>query len=93
MVRASMDVGIHNVSIHGWVNVRYRTTCCLPAAFPTTNLLIFPCQAAYPTDPRFLEMTYNAFVRGSSWRWLLWEKHIQSISKRLRRKKKPRVSF
>jgi hypothetical protein len=35
MVHASMDVGIHYVSIHGWAKFRCRTTSCLPAAFST----------------------------------------------------------
>ncbi len=29
-VRASVDVDIHNVSIHGWANNAYRTPSCLP---------------------------------------------------------------
>jgi hypothetical protein len=31
MVHTSMDVDIHNVSIHGWANNRFRTTSCLPS--------------------------------------------------------------
>jgi hypothetical protein len=35
-VQASMDVGIPNVSIHGWANIRHRTTSGLPTAVPFT---------------------------------------------------------
>jgi hypothetical protein len=36
MVRASMDVGIYDVSIHGWAKVRCKKTSCLPTDFLTT---------------------------------------------------------
>jgi hypothetical protein len=62
MVCASMDVGIHNVSIHGWANLHL---------FLLPYLLKFLSQATYPTDPRLWKTTYNAFVQGSSWHWLL----------------------
>jgi hypothetical protein len=35
-VQASMDVGIPNVSIHGWANIRHRTTSGLPKTVPFT---------------------------------------------------------
>ncbi len=51
MVHTSMDVGMYNVSVHGWANIGFRTTCCLPAAFLTTISAEIPSQAACPTDP------------------------------------------
>jgi hypothetical protein len=36
MVHTSMDVGIYDVGIYGWVNIGFRTTSYLPAAVPTT---------------------------------------------------------
>jgi hypothetical protein len=48
MVRASMDVGIQNVSIHGWAIARCRTTSCLPASVPTTIPTKIPMPSCLP---------------------------------------------
>jgi hypothetical protein len=80
MVRASIDVGIHDMSIYGWANIGRMTTSCL---------LRFLYQAAYLTDPRLWKMTYDVFIRGNSWPWPLQGRQFHSIPKRLRRNKKP----
>ncbi len=33
MVRASMDVDVYDVSIHGWANNAHRSSSCLPSNF------------------------------------------------------------
>jgi hypothetical protein len=48
MVCTSMDVGIHNDSIHGWDNIKCRTTSCLPADFPTTIPTKIPMPSRLP---------------------------------------------
>jgi hypothetical protein len=48
MVCPSMDMGIHDVSIHGWAKVRCRTTSCLPAAVPTTIPAKIPMPSRLP---------------------------------------------
>jgi hypothetical protein len=35
-VHASMDVGIYNVSAHGWAKDKHWTTSSVPTIFPTT---------------------------------------------------------
>ncbi len=34
-------------------------------------LIKYLFQATYPTDPMLRKTTYNVFVQGSPWRWLL----------------------
>ena len=46
-------------------------------------------QAACSMDPVLCKTKYNVFVRGSPWRWPLRGSRTHSISKRLRRRKKP----
>jgi hypothetical protein len=48
-------------------------------------------QATCPTDPVLRKTTYNVFVKGSPWQWLLQGRRTHSIPKCLRRRKKPRV--
>jgi hypothetical protein len=48
MVRTSMDVSIHNVSIHGWANVGCRTTSYLSAAVPTAIPSKIPMPSRLP---------------------------------------------
>ncbi len=55
MVHASMDVGIYNVSIHGWANNGFRTTNCLPAAFHDTISSEIPLPSCLPDWPHTLE--------------------------------------
>jgi hypothetical protein len=56
-------------------------------------LLKFLFQATYPMDYGLREITYNAFVQGSSWHWPLQGRQTHTIPKRLRKKKKPSVRF
>jgi hypothetical protein len=84
-------LGIQDVSIHGWDDVRCMTTSCLPTDIPTTIPTKIPMPSSFPTDPRLRKTTYDVFVRGSSWRWPLRGRQTHSIPKRLRRKKKPSV--
>ncbi len=46
-------------------------------------------QATWPMDHVLCKTTYNVFVQGSPWRWPLRGSRTHSISKRLRRRKKP----
>jgi hypothetical protein len=48
MVQAGMDVGIPNVSIHGWANIRHRTTHGLPTAVPFTLPTLNPMPSTLP---------------------------------------------
>jgi hypothetical protein len=48
MVHASMDLGIHNISIHGRANVGCMITSCLPAAVPTTIPAKIPMPSRLP---------------------------------------------
>jgi hypothetical protein len=52
-------------------------------------LLQFLLQDAYPTDPILCRATYNAFVRGSPWRWPLRGRTTHSVPKHLCGRKKP----
>ena len=56
-------------------------------------LLKFLFQAAYSTDYRCQKTTYNAFVQGSPWSWLLQERQTHSIPECLTGKKKPSAQF
>ncbi len=47
-VQASMDVGIPNVSIHGWADIRHRTTSGLPKAIPFTIPIPNPMPSTLP---------------------------------------------
>jgi hypothetical protein len=83
MVRASNDVDIYNVSIHGWANNEYRTTSAYLQLFIMPYLLKFLFKATYKTDTRLQKTTYHAFIQGSSWHWLLQGRQVHSISKHL----------
>jgi hypothetical protein len=48
MVHASMDVGIYNVSIHGWANIGFRTASGLPAVVLTTISAEIPVPSCLP---------------------------------------------
>jgi hypothetical protein len=56
-------------------------------------LLQILCQALYPLEPRLQKTTYDVFVWGRPWRWLLWGRQVHAIPKRLRKKRKPGVRF
>ncbi len=93
MVRASMDVDVYNVSIHGWANNETGQQVAYLQMFIMWYLLQFLCRAAYPTDPKPQKMTYDVFVQGSSWHWPLQGRQTQSIPKCPCGKKKPSVCF
>jgi hypothetical protein len=56
-------------------------------------LLRILCQALYPLEPRLQKTTYDVFIQGRPWRWLLQGSQVHAIPKHLRKKRKPGVRF
>jgi hypothetical protein len=55
MVRASMDVVIYGVSIHGWANNAYRTPSCLPLSVHHALPASIPVPSRLPDGSHALE--------------------------------------